>query len=153
MGENNAKCSERPNLYWQLLKVVYGLDDTPQLLSLAIAITILNEKIDDYASRLGPCILVWFKDSEGLFSGIASIHVDDVDDKTLTIMAKFLQLKLIALLEKRFGKLNVQSGKHMHTGISYKHRNERIDDLNLSLIPRGTPAGTSFDAVNWAIMT
>eukprot|EP00972_Heterocapsa_arctica_P102379 15084059-Heterocapsa_arctica.AAC.1 len=36
MGETPAKRAEWPNLCWQLLKAIYGLDDAPQLFNLAL---------------------------------------------------------------------------------------------------------------------
>jgi len=103
----------------RLIKPMYGLNDAPKLWQLSLRYhlqIVMKARVSHHDENF-----YHWRSSDGKhFTGVATTHVDDTNNAATS---SNLQMRR-ALLEKKFGKMSVQTLPFMHVGITY----ERIDD-------------------------
>ena len=133
-----------------LKKPMYGLNDAPKLWQLSLRYH-LQIEMKARVSHHDENFYYWRSDDGKHLTGVCTTHVDDTNNAAA---ASDLQHRR-ALLERKFGKLSVQTLPFMHVGITYErlpdgglrlHQKEFAQALKLVKIDRSRQPDSPLDA-------
>ena len=133
----------------ELKKPMYGLNDAPKLWQLSLRYhlqIVMKARVSHHDENF----YYWRSDDGKRLTGACTTHVDDTNNAATPALLALRR----ALLEKKFGKMSVQTLPFMHVGITYErlqegglklHQKEFAQALKIVKIDRGRKEDSPLD--------